>query len=76
MPDSTVRRWLEELVELDYLEADRRGQGKITRYRLTGRGPKEELVLGLLSPEDLRREAKRTGNFATSSNFVTGGGEV
>jgi DNA primase catalytic core len=59
VPDSTVRRWLEELVELDYLEAEKRGQGKTARYRLTGRGPKEELVLGLLSPKDLRREVKR-----------------
>ncbi len=58
LPDSTVRRWLEELVELDYLEADKRGQGKTARYRLTGRGPKENLVLGLLSPKDLRREIK------------------
>ena len=59
LPDSTVRRWLEELVELDYLESEKRGQGKTARYRLTGRGPKEELVLGLLSPKDLRREIQR-----------------
>ena len=52
------------------------GQGKTARYRLTGRGPKEELVLGLLSPKDLRREIKTMTNFATSSNFVIGGGEV
>jgi DNA primase catalytic core len=58
VPDSTVRRWLSELVELEYLEVvemGRRGAGKATRYRLSERGPKEELMLGLVSPEELRR---------------------
>jgi DNA-binding transcriptional ArsR family regulator len=54
LPDSTVRRWLGELVELEYLEADAGKQGKVARYALTGRAPKDDLVLGLLSPEDLR----------------------
>ena len=61
MPDSTVRRWLTELVELEYLEvveAGRRGAGKATRYRLAERGPKEELMLGLLSPEELRKNSQ------------------
>jgi DNA primase len=54
LPDSTVRRWLQDLVELEYLETDQGKQGKAARYVLTGRAPKEDLVLGLRSPEDLR----------------------
>ncbi|HEX9641566.1 MAG TPA: CHC2 zinc finger domain-containing protein [Candidatus Krumholzibacteria bacterium] len=57
VPDSTVRRWLSELVELEYLaiaEEGRQGAGKTTRYRLAQRGPRAEVVLGLLSPEKLR----------------------
>ncbi len=73
LPDSTVRRWLSELVELEYLEADAGKQGKAVRYALTGRAPKQELVLGLLSPQDLRRHLQ---NFATSPNFATAGGGV
>jgi DNA-binding transcriptional ArsR family regulator len=73
LPDSTVRRWLGELVELEYLEADQGKQGKAVRYALTGRAPKQELVLGLLSPADLRR---RLSNFATSPNFATARGGV
>jgi hypothetical protein len=55
VPDSTVRGWLGELVELEYLEAEtsRGGAGKATRYRLTDRGPRTDLVLGLLSPQEL-----------------------
>jgi hypothetical protein len=55
LPDSTVRNWLTELVSLEYLEAEGGGAGKTTRYRLTGRGPKDDVVLGLLSPEELRK---------------------
>jgi DNA primase len=73
LPDSTVRRWLSELVELEYLEADAGKQGKAVRYALTGRAPKQELVLGLLSPQDLRQ---RLRNFATSPNLATAGGGV
>jgi DNA primase len=71
LPDSTVRRWLGELVELEYLEADQGKQGKTVRYTLTERAPVQKLVLGLLSPEDLRRQ-----DFATSPNIATprGGG--
>lgn len=57
VPDSTVRRWLSELVELEYLavaEEGRQGAGKTTRYRLVERGPRNDAVLGLLSPEELR----------------------
>jgi hypothetical protein len=55
LPDSTVRNWLCELVSLEYLEAEGGGAGRTTRYRLTGRGPKDDVVLGLLSPEELRK---------------------
>jgi len=57
VPDSTVRHWLAELVELEYLEAEasRGGAGKATQYRLTDRGPRSDVVLGLLSPEDLAK---------------------
>jgi 5S rRNA maturation endonuclease (ribonuclease M5)/DNA-binding transcriptional ArsR family regulator len=57
LPDSTVRHWLAELVELEYLEAEasRGGAGKVTRYRLTDRGLGQELVIGLLGPEQLSR---------------------
>ncbi len=55
LPDSTVRRWLLELVELEYLavvEAGAQGSGRQTRYRLVER-PWADVRLGLLSPEDL-----------------------
>jgi DNA-binding transcriptional ArsR family regulator len=59
IPDSTVRRWLSELVELEYLavaEEGRQGAGKMTRYRLVERGPRNDVVLGLLNPEELRAQ--------------------
>jgi predicted ArsR family transcriptional regulator len=59
VPDSTVRRWLSELVDLEYLavaEEGRQGAGKMTRYRLVERGPRNDVVLGLLSPEELRAQ--------------------
>jgi predicted ArsR family transcriptional regulator len=57
VPDSTVRRWLQDLVELEYLdtEATKGGQGKASRYRLSASAPREELVLGLLTPEELKK---------------------
>ena len=55
LPDSTVRNWLAELVSLEYLDLEGGGSGKTARYRLTGRGPRPDVVLGLLSPEELRR---------------------
>jgi DNA primase catalytic core len=63
VPDSTVRGWLSELVELEYLEAEasRGGAGKITRYRLTDRGPRAKLTLGLLTPEELKEVLGRAG---------------
>jgi len=64
LPDSTVRGWLDELVALEYLEAEasRGGAGKATRYRLTDRGPRGELVLGLLSPEELAKTCEAAKN--------------
>jgi hypothetical protein len=56
VPDSTVRRWLAELVELEYLaatDAGRGGAGKTTRYQLVQRELKRERPLGLLSPAEL-----------------------
>jgi len=56
-PDSTVRRWLSELVELEYLavaEAGAKGAGRTTRYRIVERAPRADVTLGLLSPQDLR----------------------
>jgi 5S rRNA maturation endonuclease (ribonuclease M5) len=61
MPDSTVRGWLQQLVELEYLEVgvSKGGAGKAARYRLTDRGPRQDLVLGLLTPDDLKRRLER-----------------
>ena len=56
VPDSTARRWLNDLVELEYLvqaEPSRGGQGKTTRYGVVDREPNHELVIGLLTPADL-----------------------
>jgi DNA primase catalytic core len=55
VPDSTVRRWLAELVDLEYLDEGAPKQGKAARYTLTGRAPKHDLVIGLLTPEELQR---------------------
>jgi hypothetical protein len=57
-PDSTVRNWLSELVSLEYLEAEGGSLGKTTRYRLTGRSPRGDVVLGLLSPDELRKRLR------------------
>jgi hypothetical protein len=61
VPDSTARGWLTALVELEYVEAEpsKGGAGRSTRYRLTDRGPREDLVLGLLRPQDLAGLLKR-----------------
>ncbi len=58
VPDSTVRRWLQDLVDFEYLglvqmEGERNGQGKAVRYRLLEREPQESAVAGLLSPAEL-----------------------
>ncbi len=67
VPDSTVRRWLAELVELEYLtitEGGRQGAGKVTRYALMDRGPRQQLVQGLLRPEELSKNLKKNRHFA------------
>jgi DNA primase catalytic core len=56
VPDSTVRRWLQDLVELEYLtqaEASKGGAGKMSRYRVVPLETHRNTPLGLLSPEDL-----------------------
>jgi hypothetical protein len=55
--DSTVRRWLADLVELEYLavvEAGGKGAGKAARYRALPRQGERNVTLGLLTPDELR----------------------
>ena len=57
VPDSTVRRWLNDLVELEYLaivDAGRQGAGKMARYRVADSEPKAQTVVGLLTPGELK----------------------
>ena len=59
VPDSTVRRWLQDLVDFEYLalaqaDGERNGQGKAVRYRLLDREPQENELGGLLAPKELR----------------------
>jgi DNA primase len=61
MPDSTVRRWLQDLVDLEYLaqvETGAKGAGKTSRYRLVALET-QRMPLGLLRPEDLEEIAIR-----------------
>jgi DNA-binding transcriptional ArsR family regulator len=65
VPDSTVRRWLSELVDFEYLALvgeGQNGQGRAARYRLQEREPQPSEVLGLLTPDELseRLGAPRT----------------
>ncbi len=64
-PDSTVRRWLSDLVELEHLaqvEQSKGGAGKSVRYRLVERdGNTKEKPLGLLTPEELVAALRRQG---------------
>jgi Mn-dependent DtxR family transcriptional regulator len=72
VPDSTVRRWLSELVEYEHLvvlQPERARQGRAVRYQLHEREPKLSELQGLLSPEELR---SILGNFATSPRGATG----
>jgi DNA primase len=58
LPDSTVRRWLSDLVELEYLvvcEAGQKGAGRTTRYQLAEKRLSQDVRLGLLTPEELAR---------------------
>ena len=57
VPDSTVRRWLQDLVELEYLvqveAGGKGGAGRTSRYRLQPLETHRNIPLGLLTPEDL-----------------------
>jgi len=62
LPDSTVRRWLQDLVELEYLvqvEAGAKGAGRTSRYGLMSHGTPRNTPLGLLAPKDLEEIATR-----------------
>jgi hypothetical protein len=55
-PDSTVRRWLADLVELEYLaliETSKGGPGRATRYRVLEQTARDAAPLGLLTPDEL-----------------------
>lgn len=56
-PDTTVRRLLGELCDLEYLVASgRAGQGKLVRYRLNAAAARGEATAAvLLAPEELQR---------------------
>jgi hypothetical protein len=55
LPDSTVRRWLSELVEMEYLMLGdgKPGQGRTLRYRVAEAAPRSRVLLGLLAPDEL-----------------------
>jgi DNA primase len=68
-PDSTVRRWLSELVELEYLavvERGRAGAGRVTHYRIADREPQAAPV-ALLSPSELRERVGKKPPTARNS---------
>ena len=59
--DSTVRRWLADLVELEYLaivEAGGKGAGKTARYRVAERQAERDVRLGLLTPDELKEKLR------------------
>lgn len=61
VPDSTVRGWLQALVDLEYLalvDAGQKGAGKVARYRLVEHAPSEVRRVGLLTPEALRAQLR------------------
>ncbi|MGH7860269.1 MAG: hypothetical protein ACREQY_23315, partial [Candidatus Binatia bacterium] len=71
-PDTSVRRALEELVELEYLSATGRpGQGRLVRYRVNAAVGREPLSSAerLLTPDELAARLEAAGgdlaNFAT-----------
>jgi hypothetical protein len=71
-PDSTVRRWLAQLVELEYLDVETGSQGKAVRYRLSARAPMQDGLPGLLTPAELR---KRFAGSATSPHLASPRGD-
>ncbi len=57
-PDSTVRRWLSELVDLEYLEVEgRSSSGKAAHYRVVGQRP-ADTIPGLLTPAALAEKLR------------------
>lgn len=52
-PDSSLRTWLTELVNLEYVEMDCAGVGRTARYRVVARPTSTTLVLGLRTPDEL-----------------------
>src|SRR5208337_2777298 len=60
LPDSTVRGWLTQLLELDYIdiETSKGGAGRSTRYRANDRGPRQDVTAGLLSPDELGKKCR------------------
>jgi hypothetical protein len=61
VPDSTVRGWLQSLVDLEYLalvDTGQKGAGKVARYRLVDHAPGEARCVGLLTPEALRAQLR------------------
>jgi hypothetical protein len=59
--DSTVRRWLADLVELEYLaviDAGGKGAGKTARYRVLDRQNQRDVRLGLLTPDELKKKLR------------------
>jgi hypothetical protein len=61
VPDTTVRGWLQQLVDLEYLalvDAGQKGAGKVARYRLVDHAPGEVRRVGLLTPEALRAQLR------------------
>jgi hypothetical protein len=63
VPDSTVRRWLTDLVELEYvsvIDPSKAGQGRMARYRVLEHEPRPTELAGLLSPDELRRRMEPT----------------
>jgi hypothetical protein len=61
VPDSTVRGWLQQLVELEYLalvDAGQKGAGKLARYRVVDQEPREDRRVGLLTPEALHAQLR------------------
>lgn len=61
VPDSTVRRWLTDLVDFEYLAIvgdSKTAQGKTARYQISAREPAAE-VIGLLTPTELSALVRR-----------------
>ncbi|MDH3228038.1 MAG: hypothetical protein OEM67_13255, partial [Thermoleophilia bacterium] len=59
LPDSTVRRWLQDLVDLEYLsvvEGSRGGAGRTTRYRVLDQQPQLSQPVGLVTPTELQAQ--------------------